>query len=321
MASSSSDKNLTILVSGAIRDIDSFKTNIQAACKIAVNSEASRIIISTWAEDHDKAKQITSDTAPNHCKFTVVSSRSLPADFRGNWIRQSILLFKGLTVVDSNSFVLKMRTDKTEWASSFARHSLIASELPAPLGNIFKKRIVIPGALAFEPFFYNDMVFAGIASDIQKLVPRSMQPILEQWTINPEQVFHIAPVQDTNDLIAAFFRQNKGLPHGYNPEQLTQRNANILRDLVHLTMAKQSLEHLSRFYAFPEDINENAEGDQQLQEYLGNDIAKLIQVMSTPPPAYLSAHLRFNEGAKSLVVTSSAAVKGLLTRVSMLSDA
>jgi len=45
-------------------------------------------------------------------------------------------------------------------------------KLPVSESSIFAKRIIIPSAIALEPYFYNDMVYAGIASDLLKLVPR-----------------------------------------------------------------------------------------------------------------------------------------------------
>jgi hypothetical protein len=315
------EAGLVILVCGALRDPDAFHSNLSAAIEIAGVVTNARIILSTWDVDFTNVSQIAAELDPDGCVIKVVSSRSIDVDFRGNWIRQSILWSKGLTEINPTTLVLKMRTDKTEWAGGLVKSIMNYSQLPTPHGKLFSSRIIIPGGLALEPFFYNDMVFAGIASDLLKLVPMSMQPILEQWTINPEQIFHSAPMLANNNSIVSFFRQNRGLPHGYESEQLKQRNAKILCEPLRLTMARQSLEHLSNYYSFPADLNKSGRSDQELESYIGNDEARLVEVMSTPPPKELSQHLKFNDGAKSLVVTSSSAVQHLLAGLNSLTGA
>lgn len=308
------DHNLTILVSGAIRDTAAFQESLHAASVVAKEAGLSKakIVISTWDSDYPKAKKICSEIACENCNFVVTSSRSIPCDFSGNWIRQSILLTKGLTAIWPNSFVIKMRTDKTEWVTGFAKQVFHLPELPDPQSRSFSKRIIIPSAIVLEPYFYNDMVYAGIASDLLRLVPRLMQPLVEQWIINPEQIFHIAPVLEEHEDIAKFFHQNRGLPHGYEPEQLKLRNEGVLSDKLHLKMAIQSLEHLLQAYAFPSDFDKGNSDSDDLISYVGNTKKRLVEIMSEPPPNNLHRHLRFNDSAKSLVVSSSHSTSVLL---------
>ena len=159
------------------------------------------------------------------------------------------------------------------------------------------------------------MVYAGIASDLLKLVPKLMQPIVEQWTINPEQLFHIAPVLDEDAEMVHFFRQNRGLPHGYQNEQLRLRNEDRLSDKLHLNMAIQSLDHLVSCYGFPSDYSTDDSSSNDVASYLGDTRERLIEVLSSPPPSRLDRHLTFNDSAKSLVVKSLCATGLMLERL------
>ena len=308
------DGSLAILVSGAIRDTAAFEASLHAASVVVKEAGLSKatIVVSTWDSDYPRAKKICSELGFENCSFIVTGSRSIPCDFSGNWIRQSILLTKGLTAISPNSFVIKMRSDKTEWVTEFAKQVFHLSELPDPQSSSFSKRIIIPSAIVLEPYFYNDMVYAGIASDLLRLVPRLMQPLVEQWIINPEQIFHIAPVLEENEDIARFFHQNRGLPHGYEPEQLQLRNNAILSDNLHLKLAIQSLEHLLQAYAFPSDHDKNMSESEDLIAYVGNTKKRLVEILSEPPPDNLQRDLIFNDSATSLVVTSTHAVRILL---------
>lgn len=308
------DQTFTILISGAIREAAAFKESLQAASAVVKEAGLSKatIVVSTWDSDYPKASKICSELGFENCNFIVTGSRSIPCDFSGNWIRQSILLTKGLTAISPNSFVIKMRTDKTAWVTGFAKQVFQLPERTDPQSSSFSKRIIIPSAIVLEPYFYNDMVYAGIASDLLRLVPRLMQPLVEQWIINPEQIFHIAPVLEENKDIARFFRQNRGLPHGYEPEQLRLRIDGILSDNLHLNMAIQSLEHLLQAYAFPSDHDIGISDSDDLVAYMGNTKNRLVEVLSCPPPDSLHQHLRFNDSAKSLVLTSTHAVRILL---------
>lgn len=313
--------DLAILITGALRDGEAFYSNLKAAIEIAQSKSKAHIIISTWADHYQQALEAASQLVPQSCGFSAVSSRSLPVDFRGNWIRQSILLLRGLNALAPSQYVLKMRTDKTEWATNFANHlpPKMATDISGPA--IFSNRIAIPSAIPLEPFFYNDMVFAGTACDLLQLVPKSMQPILEQWVINPEQVFHVSPLIDRLGALADFFRQNRGLPHGYADDQLIERNLMITQHhSTHLQMVIQSLDHLSRNYAFPSDSSDDNDSAEALRNYLKNDIRGLVLAMSTKPPCELAQHIGFNDSARSIVVTSSVAVRLLLERLRVLSD-
>jgi hypothetical protein len=308
------DGSFAILVSGALRDTAAFEASLRAASVVvkAAGLSKATIVISTWDSDYPKANRICTELGFENCNLIVTGSRSIPCDFSGNWIRQSILLTKGLTAISPNSFVIKMRTDKTEWVTEFAKQVFHLPELTDPQSSSFSKRIIIPDAIVLEPYFYNDMVYAGIASDLLRLVPRLMQPLVEQWIINPEQIFHIAPVLEENEDIARFFRQNRGLPHGYEPEQLKLRNEGILSDNLHLKMAIQSLEHLLQAYAFPSDYDKDNSDSDDLISYVGNTKKRLVEVLSCPPPDSLHHHLRFNDSARSLVLTSTHALRILL---------
>lgn len=265
-------KNLAILVSCAIRDTAAFEESLNAASVVAKEAGLSKatIVVSTWDSDYPKANKICSELGFENCNFIITGSRSIPCDFSGNWIRQSILLTKGLTAISPNSFAIKMRSDKTAWVTEFSKQVFRLPDLPNAQSSSFSKRIIILSAIVLEPYFYNHMVYAGIASDRLRLVPRHMQPLVEQWIINPEQVCHIAPAIDENEDIAKFFRQNKGLPHGFEPEQLQLRNDGILSDNLHLKMAIQSLENLLQASAFPTDHDRNISESEDLIAYVGN---------------------------------------------------
>jgi hypothetical protein len=86
--------------------------------------------------------------------------------------------------------------------------------LPPPQdGSPFSRRLIVLAAAPFQPFFYNDMLFIGQRSDLDRLLSFDLWFELEHALLNPEQIIHFTPFRDTAPATRHFFRVNPGLEH------------------------------------------------------------------------------------------------------------
>src|SRR5438270_460776 len=88
----------------------------------------------------------------------------------GHIFHQAKSLHYGLSQFSDDDLVLKTRTDKV-WLNfdiGYTRDRLENAPAPGPISP-FKQRIIIQTSLVFQPFFFNDALFAGRAADLHKL--------------------------------------------------------------------------------------------------------------------------------------------------------
>lgn len=241
------------LVVGDVRDNKAFIDAVFAAKEINERCEGrGRTIISTWSNKKSIAENLISEGVGSFSGIDIIYSDPIPWDMPGNWIRQACLLESGLDSLSDSDWVLKMRTDKTDWITSLITSWQRRHEVDNPSLPLFKKRILVLEALPSEPFFYADMVFGGLAGDLKKIIPVSLAPIARNMIINAEQAFFSAPFfHKSNEWAYRYFASNEGLPHGQSQEDLAKRYRIRLNDPIVLTAIAGSLAVLRDLYWMP----------------------------------------------------------------------
>jgi hypothetical protein len=302
---------MNVLIAGRVRDEAEFIKSIECAIQVVKATEGGRVVISSWRS----CQQVIEKALVNHndgeIEVRAVYSRDFSYPVLQNSLRQGIQWHAGLTQFEQDEYVLKMRTDKTNWVKAWSANISKYTEVPKPLDPTFKGRIIIPTGFLHEPFFCNDMVFSGYTRDLLKLIPETLQPIIHCWKINAEQFFHSSPLLGTSSwtIISNFFLKQKGLPGHLESDALRNRNAEIFSDLISLKTILLYLRHLEDSYFFYNDFSElSPEEEQALAQYFEVAADDLVSAMSAPPPIHLNRLISYSPKAKTIIVKSMSAV-------------
>ncbi|EFL6449389.1 tetratricopeptide repeat protein [Escherichia coli] len=165
----------TILINGAVRDIEEFVLIIDCLLEQRKKSEEKiEIIISTWHEDINKNLQLFRWIASNDIK--VVGSAGIDSGGPANIFRQWRTLEAGLSIVSSDSLILKGRTDKF-----LLRKDVIEAFVKAEGSDPALQMAIKQDKLAVEhislslPFMAKDMIYIGTVTAIRKIMHYSVR--------------------------------------------------------------------------------------------------------------------------------------------------
>jgi hypothetical protein len=189
------------------------------------------IVFSGWREDrHDGCIGRLQDMG---AKVVLTDA----PDFRsaGNIFHQMKAMHFALRHIRDDALVLKSRTDKV-WLN-FDPKAMLDRFNAAPAvakDSPFARRLCVTAMLPLQPFFINDMMYAGLGGDIRKLISFDMWFEFEQALLNAEQIFHSAPHMPGNDIYRQFYRINPGLMHGER-EKARRVQAMLLKNELFLT--------------------------------------------------------------------------------------
>ncbi|WP_070968020.1 tetratricopeptide repeat protein [Vibrio sonorensis] len=164
-----------ILLNGAIRDTEEFLLIIDCILyKLSKTPEAIDVVISTWHEDISSNRELFDWVIRQGIK--VVGSSGLDVGGPANIFRQWRTLDAGLSVIASDSLVLKGRTDKF-----LLRKDVVDAFISLDLEAEKVKSFVSSDKLAVEhisislPFMAKDMIYLGCVSAIRKTLSYSVR--------------------------------------------------------------------------------------------------------------------------------------------------
>jgi hypothetical protein len=134
---------------------------------------------------------------------------------------------------------------------------------PAPAAHApFSRRLVIQSLLPLQPFFFNDIMFMGLARDLRRLVTFDLWYELEHALLNTEQIFHFEPFRQTVRATRLFLRVNPGLEHGDN-QRSRAIYAMLLEHELYLRALAESLLAVEDAYILGWDEMEDWQGEDR----------------------------------------------------------
>lgn len=292
------NNKFNLLITGKIRDSDAFIENLVVYDEWLSNGWIDALIFSGWREDLN-----------DRCIGRLMSMGAKvlltdPPDFRsrGNIFHQIKSFYCGLSDISDDTIVLKSRTDKA-YVNFDPQEALKRFNNSPPTGPLspFAQRIHVTAMLPLQPFFINDIMLMGKASDLRKLLSYDMWFDLEQALLNAEQVFHYYPHSRGDDIFRAFYRINPGLIHS---------NTDMSRKLTRVLLGNEIFLRAVAEYllAFADGYCIGIGGEQEFTPPEEASIEALIDL----PASDNSDGLRFVEGANTLEVVSGGAVVYLL---------
>jgi hypothetical protein len=291
-------KKFTLLITGKIRDPDEFMRNLLVYEEWIFHGWIDTLIFSGWREDlHDGCiGRLRSMGA----KILLTD----PPEFRsrGNVFHQIKSFYCGLSDVPDDTIVLKSRTDKV-WLNFSPEKALARfhNSLPTGSRSPFAQRIHVAAMLPLQPFFINDIMLMGQASDLRKLLSFDMWFELEQGLLNAEQIFHYHPHSRGDDIWRAFYRVNPGLIHS-DADTSRKLIRTLLKNEVYL---RAVAEYLLAF------VDGYSIGIGREHEFVKPNQVSIDALIDQPANNHFDG-IRFAEGANTLEAVSNDAVTHLL---------
>lgn len=287
----------SVLICGKIRDDGLFEQDLDVYQSWRDQGFVDRLVFSGWLEDHNHP--ILHRMRDSGIKIVL----SFPPVIKGpgHIFHQMKTLHYGLREFAPDDLILRSRTDKTwlHFSMPEATKRFWSSPAPGP-ASPFQRRMIIQQALPLQPFFYNDIMFMGLATDIAKMVSYDAWYELEHAVLNPEQIFHYYPFRGQSPATEAFLHVNPGLEH-YDLGMSVELYRLLLREPLYRRALAEGLTQLESSYRIGWSASDWSPDTQfrSLSDLLGM------------PTGNREVGLWMAPGANSLIASDEAAIRYL----------
>lgn len=292
----------SILICGKIRDRDAFREDIKVYKGWLKDQRVAKIVFSGWVSDLTDNKEIFTELRDMGAQVVLTPEPNFV--IRGHIYHQMKTLHFGLAMFEGDDIVIKSRTDRV-WLN--IKPEVVADQVAhsKPTGRLspFSSRVNIICGLAFHPFFYNDIMYAGYARDLKQLLSFDIWYDAEGAIINAEQILHSAPILPKRPFLRDFYKVNPGLQHG-SSEIACRVQQTLLTDRFYLRCLWDSLATLRDGYRI--GLSERSGWTPPIDAVTLEDLADL----DSGNPVQ---DIRYHRGANSPEFFSDAAVEYLLT--------
>ena len=292
----------SILICGKIRSREVFRKDMETYRIWKASGQIDRIVYSGWTSDLGVNDDIFSDLREMGVEIVLTPEPNFIV--HGYIYHQMKTLHFGLAMFGDDEIVIKSRTDNA-WLNfdPITVTQYVAEAEPVGPRSPFAARVSILCGLAFQPYFFNDMMYAGRASDLKRMVSFDLWYDAESALVNAEQALHTAPVIGQRPFLRDYLMVNPGLLHGESP--LAGRLQRVLlTDPFYLRCVWDSLTTLRDGYRIgfhPRDPWTPPEGQVTLEDLADGAAGDPVK------------DLRFLAAANTLEFYSNAAVDFLLT--------
>jgi len=249
-----------VLVVGKIREPEKFSLDVEKYVSWLKAGKVDKLVFSGWVSDLHQNRRLLDVLA--RAGGRIVLDREPDITLIGSILHQMVALHNGLSVLDPDDVVLKSRTDKvampTDPGTIFARFT---SAEPPAAQSPFRRRILVPSALAWHPFFFNDGTYVGLAGDLAQLVTFDLWYVARNALINGEQVFHTAPFRKGCAFLDEYFKVNPGLVWWDDADLARRLDRARLDEPLHLAAVARSLQAIESSYAVGYHAIDDTVGD------------------------------------------------------------
>jgi hypothetical protein len=204
---------ISLLICGQIRDRRGFERDLERYLEWLRTGAVERIVFSGWISDVGAHSDLMQRMAANDIEVILMEEPVIKSF--GYTLHQAKALHHGLAQFEADDWILKSRTDKV--SLDFDIHTLsrrIIEQPPVGEDSPFASRVMVKSALLFQPFFLNDMMFAGRARDLRLIAHHDLWYVRDHCLLNTEQLLFFSAFRPTSPFAEAFFSINPGLQHG-----------------------------------------------------------------------------------------------------------
>jgi hypothetical protein len=239
---------VSLLICGQLRDRAGFERDLGRYLGWRREGVIAEIVFSGWISDLGAHRELMQSMAAEGIDV-VLSEEPLIKSF-GYTLHQTKNLHYGLSRIHPDNWVLKSRTDKV--ALDFDIREVtrrITGQRPVGKGSPFSDRLLVTGANLFQPFFVNDMMFAGRARDLRSIAHHDLWYVRNHCLLNTEQILFFSAFRPTSPCAEAFFSVNPGLQHG-DPELSKQIYGFLLRSPLYRQALREYMDGLQSSFTF-----------------------------------------------------------------------
>jgi len=243
-------KRKKILFTGLIRNEGVFLDKLIKAANLKSENVIDDVILSTWEgeiQKYPKVRKFFDDNA-----FQLIESSQPNLKLQGHVFHQMKTLSYGLDICGEECYVYKMRPDlgsfdeniKCIFEGSYESQVEIAGGWP----QLFNERVVIESAVAFHPFYINDIQFYGDVEDLKKLINFDLFFEVHYSKLAPEQFFYFKNFHDIGNF-RKYFRVNQGIHHNDDSKNLVHGSL-VFQDPFLMQLIASYWAILSKYFYF-----------------------------------------------------------------------
>ena len=197
-----------LLICGLVRDPERFGAYLEGLLQMARGDL--RVIFSSWDGERARYPVIAALLGELGCEICEQAQPDLKLP--GHMLHQTMTLELGLSLLDDDVFVLKVRPDNCGLVDVEEFLALVPQVAPpGRLTRPFGHRVHLVGMFGAHPLYINDVVFAGMAGDLRKLCWLPFIYGLKYPRLAPEQWLWATPLAAGNPVLDGFLSVNPGL--------------------------------------------------------------------------------------------------------------
>jgi hypothetical protein len=199
-----------ILFTGLVRNAEKFERFLSSFEKNHRDSGIA-LIFSTWVDELSAYPSIADQL--DRIGALIIKQPQPNLVLPGHILHQLVCLDAGLATLDDHVFVLKLRPDFAEpmdvdnFLRAIPEPASTNRSMPCP----FDRVVYIRSVFGAQPFYINDITFAGAAGDLRYLTRLPFLYLTRYIRIAPEQLYWSGAIADRIPVFDAFFRVNLGL--------------------------------------------------------------------------------------------------------------
>jgi hypothetical protein len=237
-----------VLITGLIRDPKNFMSILDELENARHHHGYFPIVFSSWFGEVDAYPEVAERLDLLH--VTVIQQESPNLKLTGHMLHQVIALEAGLSLFADDCFVLKMRPDLSR--APDIKHYFDVSNVGDKDGSSeswrdyqqFSAPVYVNAIHASEPFYINDITFAGLRRDLARLCTLPFLSLVKFTRVAPEQLLWSAPFFHRGCLFETLWRANVGLI--FHDRERSMRLHHVLQESA---IWIDSLAEAYKFYA------------------------------------------------------------------------
>ena len=196
-----------LVICGLIRAPERFAAYLDGLLRLG--RPELRVIFSSWIGELDRHPEIAARLSALGAELVAQS----PPDLKlpGHILHQAMTLDLGLSRLDDDVFVLKIRPDICGLTD--VEEFLALQPEPAGTGRLaspFGHRVQVVGMFGAHPLYINDIIFAGMAGDLRRLCLLPFAFGLKYPRLAPEQWLWATALAAGNPVLDAYLSVNPG---------------------------------------------------------------------------------------------------------------
>lgn len=280
-------KRKIILFTGLIRNEELFLEKLIKAANLKSANIIDDVVFSTWEGEIQKYERVKNFFTENN--FKLIESSQPNLKLQGHVFHQMKTLSYGLDFCGHDCYVYKMRPDLGSFDNNIADilDGNYNSEVDLSGGwpRLFNERIVIESALAFHPFYINDIQFYGEVNDLKKLVNFDLFFEVHYSKLAPEQFFYFKNFHDVGNF-RHYFKINQGIHHDDDSKNVVHSSL-VFRDPFLMQLIASYWVILAKYFYFRKTPSAppKLQDKPTLKDVVAGDVAglrKLSRKITTP---------------------------------------